>query len=367
MASKSRYAIHALPIAIGTAACIIVLASLSLASPGVNNSAQTPLSSTRVLAPTWAIESLPSDWDPASDGMTHWNVVMLDADEGWISGRRALLHYEDDSFEIVDVGPYSTTILAMDFVSETYGWLASNDGLLYSYNGTSWIAEESPIEHPAVNMYDLKMFGTDEGWACGWGTSATKMIHWDGTSWSEITYPPSTSCQELSIVDDEDIWTVGYDGDIAHYDGTSWVTVTSPVSLTLFAIDMVSENDGWAVGERGVILKYDGTDWAAVTSPTTQHLYSIDMISTNEGWAGGMDLLYYDGESWETVADPVSFGEFTWISDIDMISSTEGWAVGQKNLLLHYTDTGGLLSLDLLSDHRSYFPRVFARYGARGE
>ena len=339
----------------------VVLRSLSSApsAPGLNYQTDMSVASAAVLSSAWTTVDLPSGWHELSDGRIHTDVVMLDSDNVWISARRALLHYEDDEFEIVDIGAISNTVEAMDVISTTDGWAGSRGGKLFRYNGTSWSSFTSPIEDLNVQFNDLRMVSASDGWACGFGTTTGIVIRWNGTSWSEVTFPDDVSCEELSIVASDDVWSVGHDGAIAHFGGTSWVTTTSPITEHLFAVDMVDADEGWAVGEGGAILYYDGTDWSDETSPTTEHLFAIDMISADEGWAGGRELLYYDGTSWETATSPVPFHEFSWISDIDMESATEGWAVGQTNLLLQFTDTGGGFDSGWTE---IFLPRLFAEF-----
>ena len=48
---------------------------------------------------------------------------------------------------------------------------------------------------------------------------------------------------------------------------------------------MVDPNNGWAVGWNGEEVRWDGTRWNNVTSPTKADLKSIDMVNSDEGYA----------------------------------------------------------------------------------
>jgi hypothetical protein len=53
-----------------------------------------------------------------------------------------------------------------------------------------------------------------------------------------------------------DVWVVGFYGNIGHWDGATWSLVASPTAQNLFAVSGASASDLWAVGEGGVILHY---------------------------------------------------------------------------------------------------------------
>jgi hypothetical protein len=51
------------------------------------------------------------------------------------------------------------------------------------------------------------------------------ILHYDGTSWSEMTSGTS-SLSGVWGTSSSDIFAVGYDGTIVHYDGTGWSEMT---------------------------------------------------------------------------------------------------------------------------------------------
>jgi len=58
--------------------------------------------------------------------------------------------------------------------------------------------------------------------------------------------------QSIDMVNSTDGWAVGSDGIIIHWDGTSWSNVASPTGAWLSCVEMVSSTDGWIVGADGV-------------------------------------------------------------------------------------------------------------------
>jgi len=347
----------------GTIFALAGVAAVSIAGPSVARA--------EALSSWWITVPVPSGWHLGAYGDRHHKVSMINADEGWIGAKSVVLHYEDDEFIIEPVGLVTNTIDGLDMVSSSDGWIAGTWGSLYRYDGTDWHPFTSPISSGGFSFYDLKMVSASDGWACGSGPFGPRMLHWNGSAWSEVPYPSPASCLTLSVVDSDDVWAVGLNrsgGSISHFDGTEWLTVTSPVTQSLFSIDMVSATDGWAVGAWGTIVHYDGTAWNAVASPTTTDLSAVDMISASEGWAGGTDLIYFDGTSWVTTTVKLDHPDYNrirddFIHDIEMVSSTEGWAVGQRNLLMRYTS--GESAFSAIWD-RLYLPRVFTGFFADG-
>lgn len=68
----------------------------------------------------------------------------------------------------------------------------------------------------------------------------------------------------------DDIYAVGFAGNIIHFDGSSWTTMESGTTENLEGVwgyvlkddqDVVTRTDVFAVGQEGTILRYDGTSW----------------------------------------------------------------------------------------------------------
>ena len=130
------------------------------------------------------------------------------------------------------------------------------------------------------------MPSSTEGWAVGWNGV---IIKWDGSSWSSVASPTTSSLLSVYMISSDEGWAVGCNGVILRWDGSSWSLVTSPTKGSLASVYMLSSTEGWAVGYEGIILRWDGSSWSIVTSHTTNSLYSVHMLSSTEGWAVGFD------------------------------------------------------------------------------
>ena len=80
------------------------------------------------------------------------------------------------------------------------------------------------------------------------------MLHWDGSSWSEVPSPGGGQSIVALGPDDvwsADTWTTG--SAIAHFDGEQWSvveTVAGPNHSTLLDMAKAGECDLWAVGRQ---------------------------------------------------------------------------------------------------------------------
>ncbi len=131
---------------------------------------------------------------------------------------------------------------------------------------------------------------------------------------AKAVFPPA-----VWAVSAGDVWAVGDNGAIEHFDGSAWTLIASPVTTSLVAVWGSETNDVWAVGEKGTIVHFDGLSWTQVASPTTARLGTLSGTAADDVWAssgavpflppgiqGGAEpdatLLHFDGKNWKTVA-----------------------------------------------------------------
>jgi hypothetical protein len=63
---------------------------------------------------------------------------------------------------------------------------------------------------------------------------------------------------------DDDLYVVGWGGEIWHYSGLSWLQEESPTNLTLFDICLDSTGEAWVCGQSGIILRGRNKRWDLV-------------------------------------------------------------------------------------------------------
>jgi len=184
-----------------------------------------------------------------------------------------------------------------------------------------------------------------------WGTSYTNVvavgegiiIHFDGDAWQVVDIPPILL---YSIWGNSEIglYAVGYDGSysgrILHYDGTNWTEIETPFSGTfspLFDIWGTSENHLFVSGAKStsnsqspeggyeeMVYYYDGSNWTEiqvtsdcqnclVTSVGGNTTHNLCIIQTNV--MGTSNLLHYNGTSWAQKTN-LSMDEYEILYDI---------------------------------------------------
>jgi hypothetical protein len=338
----------------------------------------------------WQSVPSPTDWPI-------YSIDMLSEDEGWAVSYRDSIHYDGVSWETIPFsvsqsGGWTIPIFAydVDAIAAEDLWMVGYDhwsyrGVIYHYDGDSWIEASCPITEA---VRGISMLSTTEGWAVGggyldyednwvdgsailhyssgqwqsvtspittplhavhmvsktkgWASSETEILHYDGTSWQVFT--DTAGFSDLSMLSTTEGWAVNGQGQVLHCSEENWhdrSELLDPGNFTSFNlhdVDMISETAVWAVGGSrwyvdtgwqytSEILQYEGDRrWVRASSPVTWSLNAVDMISETDGWAVGEhgSIVHHNGANWEAVSSPVTCS----LHAVDMISSTEGWVVG---------------------------------------
>jgi len=196
---------------------------------------------------------------------------------------------------------------------------------------------------------------------CAWGTSATdvfavggplgnggatEVLHYDGTSWTDLHAGGTDTFWWANGTSDGDVWFVGTSGRIDHWDGTQLTSFTSGTTATLYGVWAASPDDVWAVGgtpdegtsaPNDVLLHFDGTSWSPSPLPQTLGRAFFKV------WGTGSDNLYVVGEygtiwhrkgtTWalEANSPPLATGNLTTVNGC---SAAQVYAVGGEDVLV---------------------------------
>ena len=177
-------------------------------------------------------------------------------------------------------------------------YAVGDKGHIIHYNGSSWSEIESETTESLEGI---------------WGSSATDIfvvgyrktiLHYDGSSWSTMMSDSSGGFLAVHGSSANNVYAVGYSGAIYHYDGSTWTEMTSNTSDYLYGVWANSTNDVFAVGSPGTIMHYNGSTWSAMTSGTTNALYGIFGTSGNNVYAVGSSgtVIQYNGSSWSILS-----------------------------------------------------------------
>jgi hypothetical protein len=223
------------------------------------------------------------------------------------------------------------------------GSSSGSQALMEHWDGTSWSEVTAPSAGVASVLYSIvSVPGTNELWAVGYYSSNNSnyalLEHWDGTQWTVFPSPsiPSNNAglQSVTAFSSTNVWAVGWftsptGGEqtlIEQWDGTSWTVVPSPNTSSdnvLFSIAPVPNTaELWAVGTDGGSGKYDktliehwdGSTWSVVPSANlrgSNFLLGSMAVATNDVWSVGTDsakalMEHWDGVQWSIVSQPAS-------------------------------------------------------------
>ena len=216
----------------------------------------------------------------------------------------------------------TSNILAVG--ASDYG-LGSEKTLIEQWDGTKWNVIPSPNNGTGINQLNaISVISASDIWAVGFyynpSLSQTLIEHWNGTAWSIIPSPsPSlkgeNALNAVAAVSTSNVWAVGVynsnaDGGVVtlieEWNGGSWSVVPSPnagsypISNYLQGVAVVSANEVWAVGYEGnlsdvptvktLIEQWNGSSWSIVTSPSPgageNRLYGAAVLASTV-WAVG--------------------------------------------------------------------------------
>ena len=233
-----------------------------------------------------------------------------------------------------------------------------------------WEAVPLPAAPVATTVNDVTCASVSDCSAVGsittGNTSATdhdRVLHWNGTAWSDVTLPASHSAavagEDLSGVSCStrgDCWAVGTTvlahgtaGQAWHYNGALWKQVAVPSRGQWANLDGVSCTHGQcyvvdliATGLttfRHLVVHWAHGKWTAAAVPTIGEFTDMTCAGVADCWLAGSlvedggkvnVVMHWNGHRWATVAVPQPAGKSgrNQLSGITCTSAAACWAVG---------------------------------------
>jgi hypothetical protein len=252
---------------------------------------------------------------------------------------------------------------------------------------TGWAIVPAPPAGQNATLAGVSSTSDSDAWAVGsqngrpgTGVGAKVLIdHWNGTTWSQVTTPPTpqttASLAAVSASGPTDAWAIGRDQTnrsnftplALHWNGTAWSVSPSAASALAgqlgIGVTDISPTDAYAIGghlgsaHTGLVAHWDGTSWAQVTVPlpSNNNLASdLDAISAdgpNDVWIVGTFMdpisptffphetysLHFNGTTWSIVPMPLvgssNVNAFFHFDSIKANSPTDVWAVGAQGVV----------------------------------
>lgn len=249
--------------------------------------------------------------------------------------------------------------------------------LIEHWDGSAWSVVPSPNLGSDLNQLNgVAAVSANNVWAVGNtlanGIIETQIQHWNGSAWSVVPSPNmpggnANQLNQLSVVSAKNIWAVGYWAVLnqqyttlaEHWNGTSWSIVKTPVSTSVnydlqgAAPRSLSARDVWAVGAiydntaqkfNSLAEHWNGKAWKRVPIPSQPGspesvLFNAAALASNNVWADGWYevpggdeaplMEHWNGNRWSLVPTPkVPNVPYYDLFSLAGISADDIWAVG---------------------------------------
>lgn len=368
-----------------------------------------------ILGQSLSAQTCPDGWTylpgpaPQNDNVFR-GVVGFDSDDVWAVGsaRNSSLndtfslvgHFDGESWSqvaspspgIFSGGGINVTLYAVGGVAPDDVWALGTyktqhevdffvgfQSLALHWDGSSWQqvdTPQTPVGGTGAFLYDIFPVASDDIWAVGtrvapdFGAVGTVglVLHWDGSTWTELPTPPIVSVDQhvlydLEVFAPDDVVAVGGHSSggfgppdtpyAVRWNGSEWSLVegipTPGLQNFVKGMAATSGDDIWLAGHvfetssQPFLVHFDGTSWQRVVADGTwpfAELRAVTARATDDVWAVGVYteepppavgkklILHYDGTSWTQVAADAAGPLDGTLWDVAASLNGELWTVG---------------------------------------
>jgi hypothetical protein len=230
----------------------------------------------------WSLE-----YDPPNPPQGHYysDVEAISADDVWVVGQQwtsyapstLTMHWDGVAWTIIpspSSGTRGNYLSAVSGISSSLVWAVGGwsgiSEVIVSWDGSQWVRQY--ISSGFYYFYDVHAIAADDVWAVGINNQsfgASGIVHYDGTAWSGVAVPDIGALNEVHGVSSDDVWAVG-DRGMIHWNGSTWSQVEDR-QLALSGVHAISADEAWAVGD--VLLHYSGALFSDVPPGSTFYPY----------------------------------------------------------------------------------------------
>jgi len=276
---------------------------------------------------------------------------------------------------------YSTTggLLGVASAANNSAWAVGYQGaistpriLMLRWNGSAWsrVVKPSVLNGSAGEISAITVVNSKDAWAAGFtgntlGTIHTLLLHWNGSTWSQVTRPAPVKDGALSAVTATTTggFAVGY-----YYTGpaaldywsltfqltkSTWSRIAAKTDDTTFdGVATTSARTTWAIANEasmitGGLAKWNGRSWSWISFPVEGQYHALNGIAagpggiafavgTNNNFPSSPPLsMKWTGHKWEkvTVSAPTESG----LNAVTFAPGGSAWAVGATSVASGHT------------------------------
>lgn len=140
------------------------------------------------------------------------------------------------------------------------------------------------------------------------------------------------SFESIDGFSEEEIYTVGWEGEIWSYNGKKWTKINSPTNLSLHKVKCAGDGMVYIGGKNGMLIRGRKNKWEVVKHEKTEEdIWGLEWFD-GKLYASTVSLLYYlDGDS----LNLVDYGEAGIPGTCYHLSIAEGvmWSIGAHNVV----------------------------------
>ena len=209
-------------------------------------------------------------------------------------------------------------------------YVLRSDGRLLHFDGTSWTTSTAP---PTPGFYNaLHVLNESNIYVL---KEAKEVMHYDGTNWQLMDTGVTQFWNDIFAIATDDIYVVGNDGTILHYSGSTWTPMASGTTNVLLSVFATNSTNVYVGGYTGCLYRGDGTSFTSANTGKYYNVYTIDGTDANNIYASGSQasVIHFNGTAWNDMKITDSYGNLYGLSVID---NNNIYAAGGAGIVLRY-------------------------------